>query len=257
MAGDGQAIHTDGRSNTPGARQRRGRGAETVALGRGRAYNARLFCGDSREVDTMLAIVDYDAGNLRSVQRACTHVGIEAEITADPAVVRSADRVIFPGVGAATSAVDTLARTGLGDALRDVFEAGRPVLGICLGSQIVLEHTEEDDRDCLCLVEGACQRFEFSDRNLKVPHIGWNEIEIKRAHPLLRHVKSGDQFYFVHSYYAVPASAANVVCTTEYGIEFCSAVGRDNLFASQFHLEKSGEIGLTVLAEFANWDGTC
>lgn len=205
----------------------------------------------------MLAIVDYEAGNLRSVQRACAHVGVDAEISADPEVIRHADRIIFPGVGAATSAVDTLARTGLGDALRAKFEAGTPILGICLGSQVVLEHTEEDDRDCLGFIEGACQRFDFADRSLKVPHIGWNEIEVRRPHPLLRHVKSGDQFYFVHSYYAVPKSQDNVVCTTEYGINFCSAVGRDNLFASQFHLEKSGETGLAVLAEFANWDGTC
>lgn len=205
----------------------------------------------------MLAIVDYDAGNLRSVQRACYHVGIEAEITSDPKVVMAAERVIFPGVGAATSAVDTLAKSGLGDALKAVFEAGTPILGICLGSQIVLEHTEEDNRDCLGLIEGACQRFDFADRNLKVPHIGWNEIDVRQPHPLLRHVESGQQFYFVHSYYAVPLSQDNIVCTTNYGIEFCSAVGRDNLFASQFHLEKSGETGLTVLAEFANWDGTC
>lgn len=204
----------------------------------------------------MLAIVDYNAGNLRSVQRACSRIGAVAEITADPDVVRRADRVIFPGVGAATSAVDTLRETGLGEALREVVASGRPVLGICLGSQIVLEYTAEDDRECLGLIEGSCQRFEFADRVLKVPHIGWNEITITQPHPLLRQVSTGDQFYFVHSYYAVPKSAGDVYCVTEHGIEFCSALGRGSLFATQFHLEKSGELGLTVLAEFLGWDGT-
>lgn len=204
----------------------------------------------------MIAIVDYDAGNLRSVQRACARVGMDAVITADPAAVLAADKVIFPGVGAATSAVDTLAGRGLDKALVEFFKSGKPLLGICLGSQIVLEYTEEDQRDCLGLIAGSCERFDFPDRKLKVPHIGWNQVEVVQPHPMLATVESGDEFYFVHSYYARPESQENVFCRTEYGISFCSALGRDNLFASQFHLEKSGEMGLKVLAQFGQWDGT-
>ena len=128
----------------------------------------------------MLVIVDYDAGNVRSVQRACQYVGMDAEISADPAVVAAADQLIFPGVGSAESAVDTLCDRGLDEAIKSFYATGKPLLGICLGLQIVLEHTEEGDKTCLGLVEGASERFEFSDRSLKVPHIGWNELTINR-----------------------------------------------------------------------------
>ena len=201
----------------------------------------------------MLVIVDYEAGNLRSVQRACTRVGLDSVISSKPEDVLKADRVIFPGVGAATSAVDTLARTGLGDALKEYFTRGKPLLGICLGAQIILEFTEEDRRDCLGLIEGICERFDPADRSLKVPHMGWNKVEIVQAHPLLEGVVSGSEFYFVHSYFPHPSHRENVYCTTDYGMTFCSALGRDNLFASQFHLEKSGEIGLKILQNFGNW----
>ncbi|MEX0941425.1 MAG: imidazole glycerol phosphate synthase subunit HisH [Pseudomonadales bacterium] len=203
---------------------------------------------------TSVVIVDYDAGNLRSVQRACQKVGIEAEISADPAKVVAADKVIFPGVGSAESAVDTLASRGLGGALREFYQSGKPLLGICLGSQIVLEHTEEGERDCLGLVAGVCKRFNFSDPALKVPHIGWNEVEIIRPHPLLSGIKSGDEFYFVHSYYVVPKDQTNVYGVTDYGSSFCSMLGKDNLFATQFHLEKSGRMGLAILSQFKIWD---
>ena len=203
----------------------------------------------------MLAIVDYDAGNLRSVQRACQRVGLDAEITTDAAVVEAADRIIFPGVGAATSAVDTLRARGLDRALGAAFAKGTPILGICLGAQIILEHTEEDGRECLGLIEGICRRFEPEDRQLKVPHIGWNGVKVVRAHPLLDGVRDGDEFYFVHSYFPCPVHQENVFGITEYGQPFCSVVGRGNLFATQFHLEKSGEFGLGVLARFGEWDG--
>jgi len=201
-------------------------------------------------------IVDYDAGNLRSVQRACHKVGLAADISADADRVAAADRVIFPGVGAATSAVDTLHARGLDEALREVFAAGKPLLGICLGAQIVLEFTEEGQRDCLGLIEGCCRRFDFPDRTLKVPHIGWNEVEIVRPHPLLKQINTGDEFYFVHSYYCVPGHEQNVYGLTEYGVTFCSMLGERNLFATQFHLEKSGRMGLSILDEFQRWDGS-
>ena len=201
-----------------------------------------------------VAIVDYDAGNLGSVRRACQEVGINAEITADPQEVKNADKVIFPGVGSAASAVDTLHGRGLFEALKEFFASGKPFLGICLGSQILLEHTEEGDKECLGLVPGGCERFNYTDRTLKVPHIGWNEIEITQPHPMLKNVKSGDEFYFVHSYFTRPLKE-HIVATTTYGHEFCSVITRDNLFATQFHLEKSGKKGLAILDAFRDWDG--
>jgi glutamine amidotransferase len=206
-----------------------------------------------------VAIVDYDAGNLRSVQRACSKVGIDAFITADPERVMNADKIIFPGVGSAASAIDTLHQRGLFEALSEFYVSGKPLLGICLGSQIVLEHTEEGDKECLGFIGGVCQRFDFADRVLKIPHMGWNELTIKKPHPLLRNVRSGDEFYFVHSYFVRPTDQENVFATTDYESEFCSVLARDNLFATQFHLEKSGEKGLAILEAFGTWDGgdTC
>ncbi len=204
----------------------------------------------------MVHIVDYDAGNVRSVQRACQHVGIDAQITADPEALLKSDKVIFPGVGSAESAVDTLKTRGLDEALKDFYRSGRPLLGICLGLQIILEYTEEGSRDCLGLMEGACERFDFTDESIKVPHIGWNEVEMVQSHPLLKDVRSGDEFYFVHSYFANLKESSSIYGVTEYGEkQFASIIARDNLFATQFHLEKSGELGLRLLAEFADWQG--
>jgi glutamine amidotransferase len=202
----------------------------------------------------MPVIVDYDAGNVRSVQRACQQVGLDATISADPEVVRAADKLIFPGVGSATSAIDTLADRGLDEAILAFYASGRPLLGICLGLQILLEHTEEGDKNCLGLVRGVCERFEFADRSIKVPHIGWNQLVIEKPHPMFADIRSGDEFYFVHSYYARPLDNSQVLGTTEYGdTNFCSVIGKDNLFATQFHLEKSGELGLKLLSGFARW----
>ena len=202
-----------------------------------------------------IAIVDYAAGNLRSVQRACQEVGLEAFISADPAEVLAADKVIFPGVGSAVSAVDTLHQRGLFDALLEFHQTGKPVLGICLGCQIVLEYTEEGNKDCLALIRGVVERFDFADRHFKVPHMGWNSVEIQQSHPLLQEVSSGDEFYFVHAYYVRPTDAETIIGMTDYNIEFCSILAKDNLFATQFHLEKSGKKGLSILEAFGRWDG--
>jgi glutamine amidotransferase len=127
-----------------------------------------------------------------------------------------------------------------------------------LGLQIVLEYTEEGEKTCLGLVKGTSKRFEFDDRSIKVPHIGWNGLTINRPHPMLESIQSGDEFYFVHSYYARPVDSNNVLGITDYGDKtFCSVVARENLFATQFHLEKSGEMGLKLLDAFKRWDGTC
>jgi glutamine amidotransferase len=198
-------------------------------------------------------IIDYDAGNVRSVQRACAEVGITATITADPEVVRRAGRVIFPGVGSAESAVDTLHERGLDEALKDFHASGKPLLGICLGCQILLEYTEEGERDCLGLLGGEVLRFDPSDASIKVPHIGWNQVTGVGDHPMLKNVREGDEFYFVHSYYCRPTTQSDCLGRTEHGIEYCSILGRDNLFATQFHLEKSGEKGLSILSEFKHW----
>ncbi|MEJ2132400.1 MAG: imidazole glycerol phosphate synthase subunit HisH, partial [Gammaproteobacteria bacterium] len=153
----------------------------------------------------MNVIVDYDAGNLRSVQRACAEVGFEACITPDGDAVARADRIIFPGVGAAGSAMRTLRARKLDEALKHAFASGTPILGICLGLQISLDHSEEDDQVTLGLIPGNVKRFRFDDPMRKIPHMGWNEVRVVKAHPVLEGVRPGDEFYFVHSYYPVPA----------------------------------------------------
>ena len=205
----------------------------------------------------MVVIVDYDAGNLRSVQRACQQVGIEAVISSSPDEVRSAERIIFPGVGAAGAAMVSLAARGLDVALRDVLIAGTPVFGICLGLQISLERSEENDTTTLGLISGEVQRFRLDSPDLKVPHMGWNEVRVQRPHPMLHGIDPGDEFYFVHAYYPHPLNPENVYAVTDYEIEFASAVGRGNYFATQFHPEKSGRVGLRMLSQFAAWNGAC
>ena len=200
-------------------------------------------------------IVDYDAGNLRSVQRACAEVGLAAEISADPARLRRADRIIFPGVGQAGSAMATLNRTGLADALRQRLSEGVPVLGICLGLQISLDHSEEGDTPTLSLVAGETRRFHFADPTLKVPHMGWNTLSLRQPHPVLKDLHEDDAFYFVHSYYTVPKDPAVVLAEATYEQPFCCALGKDNYVGVQFHTEKSGRAGLALLARFAAWDG--
>ena len=146
-------------------------------------------------------------------------------------------------------------RQGLDNAIVDFFRAGKPILGICLGLQILLDHTEEGNKKCLGLVSGACERFKFSDRSLKIPHIGWNDIQINFEHPVLDKIEDGDQFYFVHSYYAKLLHGQEIVSSSEYGnMKFCSVLAKDNLFATQFHVEKSGELGLKILKSFGDWN---
>ncbi|MEE4362213.1 MAG: imidazole glycerol phosphate synthase subunit HisH [Pseudomonadales bacterium] len=200
-------------------------------------------------------IVDYDAGNLRSVQRACQEVGLDAIISADPHAVATADRVIFPGVGQAASAMATLRRTGLDTALHHALEAGAPMLGICLGLQISLEHSEEGDTRTLGLIPGRVRRFRLDDPGLKVPHMGWNAVEVIRPHPVLAGIVPGDEFYFVHGYYTEPADADEALAVADYERRFCCALGRRNFVGVQFHTEKSGRVGLDLIARFGRWDG--
>ena len=202
-----------------------------------------------------VAIVDYDAGNLMSVRRACREVGLEAEISSDPDVVRAADRVIFPGVGAAGSAMRSLRCSGVGEALVDAYRSGKPILGICLGLQISLEHSEENDTQTLGLVPGEVRRFRLNNPALKVPHMGWNAVRVVKPHPVLADIGKDDEFYFVHAYRPVPARSEDVLAVSTYEGEFCSALGCGNYVATQFHPEKSGRVGLKLLARFGAWDG--
>jgi glutamine amidotransferase len=203
----------------------------------------------------MITIIDYNAGNIRSVLRACAEVGAEAVTTTDPRAVAGAEKIIFPGVGAAPSAMTYLKKMGLDAALTNAFRAGIPILGICMGAQIILDTSEEGPQKCLGLIPGKTVRFRLPDKRLKVPHMGWNEVKVLKPHPLLEGIKEGDEFYFVHSYYPQPADAAHIYAVADHGGDFCCALGYKNIFATQFHPEKSGRLGLELLERFTRWDG--
>jgi glutamine amidotransferase len=196
----------------------------------------------------MIAIIDYGMGNLRSVQRAFDHVGAEAIVTAHRETIESASAVVLPGVGAFGKAMSNLQRAGLADVIRQVIAQGRPFLGICLGLQLLFEESEEmGEHRGLGVFGGQVKRFEV---DLKVPQIGWNQIHIQRANPLLEGVADGSYAYFVHSYYVVPTDPEIVLATTDYGIDYASIIGRSNVFGIQFHPEKSQAVGLRILRNF-------
>lgn len=207
----------------------------------------------------MIAIVDYRAGNLTSVRLAFDSLRVDTVVTNRPDDVLAADRVVFPGVGAAGAAMASLTDLKLADAIRAVVARGTPFLGICLGTQIIFESSEEDGGTTgIGLIPGSVRLFRPSEAGIKVPHMGWNAVRLVRAHPLFAGIEDGSEFYFVHSYYPAPADAGYTIGRTDYaGVDFSSVVGRGNLVATQFHPEKSGRIGLRLLRNFADWDGTC
>jgi glutamine amidotransferase len=207
----------------------------------------------------VIAIIDYNAGNLTSVRLALEAIDAPCEITSDPARILAAERVIFPGVGAAAEAMRNLRERELLDPLRDVVATGKPFLGICLGTQVILEFSEEDGgTPCIGIVPGTVKRFTPSDPMCKIPQMGWNAVDFRKPHPLLEGIENGSEFYFVHSYYCAPSDPAYIVGETDYAdAVFASVVGRDNLFATQFHPERSGRIGLKLLKNFSRWDGKC
>ncbi len=196
----------------------------------------------------MIALIDYGMGNLGSVDKALRRVGCEVEITSDPRVLERADGLVLPGVGAFDDCVAGLRKHGLDEPIKALIAAGKPFLGICLGLQMLFDGSEEGGRyPGLGVVPGRVVRF---THNLKIPQIGWNQIAIKQPAPHLEGVKEGSYVYFVHSYHCVPDDPAIVATTTDYGYEFCSAIWRDNIFATQFHPEKSQAVGLQILTNF-------
>jgi len=204
-----------------------------------------------------VAIVDFDAGNLTSVARAVKHLGGDPLVSRDPKEIRTADRVIFPGVGAAGASMDSLRELGLDVELKRAFEAGKPILGICIGCQVAFESSEEDGgTPCLGFLSGRVVHFRFPEGvQRKVPHMGWNAVHFQadRLHPVFEGIESGSEFYFVHSYHPVPEDPADVQGTAVYGgLRFAAAVARDNFVAVQFHTEKSGRFGLRILENFLN-----
>jgi len=207
----------------------------------------------------MIGIIDYRAGNLTSVARALRYLGEECQITDDPEVLTACSHLIFPGVGAAGEAMANLRQRKLDHWIQTWVESGIPVLGICLGTQVIFTHSEENDTPCLGIVPGTVKRFPESvtvdGRPLKVPHMGWNQVRFMREHPVFQNISEEAEFYFVHSYYPDPVADTWVIGETEYGITFCSAVAHDNLVAVQFHPEKSGRPGLQLLANFCHWGG--
>ncbi len=200
-----------------------------------------------------VAILDYNAGNVTSVANAVTKLGFEAEITSDPDVIRRADKVIFPGVGAARTCMEAIRERGLDVALAEAVESGKPVFGICVGMQLLFDHSEEDGGvECLGLLPGTVRRFELDDPSLKVPHMGWNPIEFIDGEPLAAGLAGATDTacYFVHSYYCDPDPSVEVIAISDHGHEFCVGVRKDNLVALQFHPEKSGPVGMSILKAF-------
>ena len=209
-----------------------------------------------------IAIIDYGMGNLLSVSKAFEHVAPQADIkvSADPAVIASATRVVFPGVGAMPDCMRELAVRGLTEVVRQA-AADKPFLGICLGMQALFEHSEEGNCAGLGLLPGTVRLFpaeamhDAAGNKLKVPHIGWNQVQQSISHPLWAGIAEGERFYFVHSYYADPTDPALVAGIAHYPFAFTCAAARDNVFAVQFHPEKSQAAGLRLLANFTTWEG--
>lgn len=200
----------------------------------------------------MIAIIDYDMGNLRSVEKAFEKVGAEAAPTRDPAVIRDASHIVLPGVGAFKDCMKNLEEYGLIDPLLKGIASGRPFLGICLGLQLLFEESAEFGRHRgLGVIKGKVVRFP-EDRARKVPHMGWNEAKKRKESKLLNDIPDSSFFYFVHSYYAVPDDPSVNLTSTEYGVEFTSGIEKDNVMACQFHPEKSQRLGLRILKNFSS-----
>ena len=194
-----------------------------------------------------LVVIDYQSGNLRSVAKALESVRVSPVVTGKAAEIGAADAVVLPGVGSGPAAMEALRRRDLVEPIREYVASGRPFLGVCLGLQLLLERTEEGDADCLGSIAGRVKRL---PEGQKVPHMGWNELVIRQRHPILKGIKNGKDFYFVHSYHLQCEDEREILASTEYGGSICAVVGRENMIGTQFHPEKSGEVGLKILRRF-------
>ncbi len=213
--------------------------------------------------DNRIAVIDYGMGNLHSVASALEHVGPNAEvvITSDAEIIKAADRVIFPGVGAIRDCMAEIRRLNFDQLMPEVIASGKPVLGICVGMQALMNHSAENGGvDCIGQLDGEVKFFGNELRGadgelLKVPHMGWNQVAQTSDHPLWKGIEDGSRFYFVHSYYVSAANPQEVVGRCDYGLSFDVALSHNNLFAVQFHPEKSHTSGLQLLKNFVGWDG--
>ena len=194
-----------------------------------------------------ISIIDYDSGNLRSVAKALEKYGVDPITTSDSDIILKSDAVILPGVGSAPSAMQALSNRNLIEPIKQYIALGKPFFGICLGLQLLFNKTDEGNSDCLGIISGNVRQL---SSGLKDPHMGWNSIDIKKTHPILEGIPSGEFFYFVHSYFVVPQESGDITATTDYGEVFCSIYAKDNLIATQFHPEKSGDIGLRIYKNF-------
>ncbi len=210
-----------------------------------------------------VAVIDYGMGNLHSIAKALQHAdsSVNVQIVSDAAAIKRADRVVFPGVGAIRDCMQALNSSGLADVIKTV-AASKPFLGICLGMQALLTDSEENGlTNCLNIIPGHVVHFQqgmtdSAGNVLKIPHMGWNTVA-QKTHPLWQHIPQNSRFYFVHSYYAVPDENGDSIATSRYPDEFTCALAKDNIFAVQFHPEKSQTVGLELLKNFLNWDGVC
>lgn len=205
----------------------------------------------------MIGIIDYNAGNITSVERALANLNIDFILSKNPAELKNCDKLIFPGVGDAAYAMNQLKETGFDSFIKDSVKKGIPLLGICLGSQIIFSFSEEGNTECLNLIEGKIKHFDNLDSSLrqkgiKIPHMGWNNLERYGDCPILKDVKDSADFYFVHSYVICPEDFSVVKATADYGIKVPAVIQKDNIFACQFHPEKSGTEGLKVLKNFCS-----
>lgn len=206
----------------------------------------------------MVVIVDYGAGNLTSVSHVLTHLGHEHKISSDPKEILAASHIIFPGVGAAGAAMNEIKAKGLDAALKMAYEQKIPTLGICVGCQVALESSEENEGiECLGILEGKVLRFK-SQPGIKIPHMGWNTVSSVKDSFLLEGIPENSEFYFVHSFYPQAADQADVIAHTDYaGVKFDAMLGKNNLVLTQCHVEKSGVVGLKLMDNFCKWSGQC
>lgn len=202
----------------------------------------------------MIAIIDYGMGNLRSVEKGFKKAGVDARITADPLVIDDARAVVLPGVGAFRECMKNLSDLSLTESIARSIKKGKPYLGICLGLQVLFSEAEEFGRcEGLDIFEGKVVKFKFDEQGKKIPHMGWNTITIVNRPPILSGIPDNSFVYFVHSFYVVPSDRTVIAATTDYGISFASMVWKDNVFATQFHPEKSQELGLNILKGFGDF----